>query len=82
MQYGIYLDNLGMRIDALDDSFYLDERESEEYYHPVFLQERYIEDLNFLQKKVGDKYIRLQNHELMDIKKEYAHYYQLSYFEC
>ena len=44
MQYGIYLDNLGMRIDALDDSFYLDEQESEEYYHPVFLQERYIED--------------------------------------
>ena len=29
MQYGIYLDNLEMRIDALDDSFYLDEQESE-----------------------------------------------------
>lgn len=76
MQYGIYLDNLEMRIDALDDSFYLDEQESEEYYHPAFLQERYIEDLNYLQKKVGEKYIRLQNYELIDIKKEYASFYQ------
>ena len=76
MQYGIYLDTLEMRIDALDDSFYLDEKESAEYYHPAFLQERYIEDLNFLQKKAGEKFIRLQNHERMDIKKEYAHFFQ------
>lgn len=76
MQYGIYLDNLEIRVDALDDSFYLDEQESEEYYHPAFLQERYIEDLDYLQKKAGEKYIRLQNYERMDIKKEYVHYYQ------
>lgn len=76
MQYGIYLDNLEIRIDALDDSFYLDEQESEEYYHPVFLQGRYIEDLGFLQKKAGEKYIRLQNYELIDIKKEYVSFYQ------
>lgn len=76
MQYGIYLDNLEMRIDVLDDSFYLDEQESARYYHPEFLQERYIEDLKFLQKKVDEKFIRLQNYERMDIKKEYAHYYQ------
>lgn len=76
MQYGIYLDNLEIRIDALDDSFYLDEQESEEYYHPVFLQDRYIKDLDFLQKKAGEKYVRLQNYELIDIKKEYASFYQ------
>ena len=76
MQYGIYLDNLELRIDALDDSFYLDEQESAEYYHPEFLRERYIEDTNILQKKAGEKFIRLQNHERMDIKKEYAHFYQ------
>lgn len=76
LQYGIYLGSLEMRIDILDDGFYLDEQEVAGYYHPVFLQERNIEDINFLQKKVRERFIRLQNYELIDIGKEYAGLYQ------
>lgn len=76
LQCGIYFDRLELRIDLLDDSFYLDEQESAAYYYPDFLQEKYVEDLNFLQKKAGEKFVRLQNYERVDIKKEYSGFYQ------
>ena len=65
-----------MRIDLLDDSFYLDEQETATYYYPDFLQEKYVEDLNVLQKKAGEKFVRLQNYERIDIKREYSGFYQ------
>lgn len=35
-----------------------------------------IDDVVLLQKKAGEKFIRLQNYERIDIKREYVHYYQ------
>lgn len=75
LKYGMYLDSLEMRIDAFDDSFYLDEQEAASYYHPIFLRDRLVEDLNFLCKKVKENFIRLQNYEFLDIKREYADFY-------
>lgn len=76
LQYGVYLDSLVIRIDVLDNSFYLDAQESAGYYCPMFLQERYIQDVDLLQKKLSEKFVRLQNYELIDIKKEYVSFYQ------
>ena len=67
---------LELRINPLDDSFYLDEQESAAYYSPDFLQEKYVEDIYFLQKKAGEKFVRLQNYERIDIKREYSGFYQ------
>lgn len=76
LESSAYLDRLELRIDALDDGFYLDEQEAAGYYQPVFLQDRYLEDLNFLYQKTKENFIRLQNYELADIKKEYTSFYQ------
>lgn len=76
LQCGIYFERLELRIDLLDDSFYLDEQETATYYYPDFLQEKYVEDLNVLQKKAGEKFVRLQNYERIDIKREYSGFYQ------
>lgn len=72
----VFLDRLELRIDALDDGFYLDEQESEGYYQPVFLRDRYLKDLDFLYQKAKGNFIRLQNYELADIKIEYTDFYQ------
>lgn len=76
LQCGVYFERLELRIELLDDGFYLDEEEAAVYYCPYFLQERYEDDLNFLQKKAGEKFVRLQNYERMDIKRAYASFYQ------
>ena len=75
LRHGIIQNRPQIRIDALDDSFYLDEEEAESYYHPAFLQEKYLNDLESIYKKAGKKFIRLQNYELEDIKEEYAGFY-------
>ena len=76
LQCGVYFERLELRIDFLDDGFYLDEQESVAYYYPDFLQEKYVEDISFLQKKAGEKFVRLQNYERIDIKREYSGFYQ------
>ena len=42
MQHALWMDRLELRIDALDDSFYLDTAEASAHYHADFLQDRFI----------------------------------------
>lgn len=71
----IYQGRIEFRIDALDDSFYLDEQEAEGYYCPRFLQDKYREGLDCFDQKVTEKFVRIQNYELQDINEAYAQYY-------
>lgn len=71
----IYLGRIEFRIDALDDSFYLDEQEAAGYYCPQFLQDKYREGLDCFYRKVTEKFVRIQNYELQDINEVYAQYY-------
>lgn len=72
---GLFMDRLEMRLDAMDDGFYLDTAEAAGHYQFVFLQDRYLADLEYLYKKAHEKFIRLQNHELEQIKRKYADFY-------
>lgn len=71
----IYLGRIEFRIDALDDSFYLDEQEAAGYYCPRFLQDKYREGLDYFYQEVTEKFVRIQNYELQDINEVYAQYY-------
>ena len=51
MQYAPFLDRLELRIDALDDGFYLDTQEASAHYHADFLQDRFQEDLDFYMRR-------------------------------
>ena len=64
MQYAPFLDRLELRIDALDDGFYLDTQEASAHYHADFLQDRFLQDLIFLYEKAAEKFIRIQHFEL------------------
>ncbi len=75
LSYGLFMDRLEMRVDAMDDGFYLDVEEAAGYYQFAFLQDKYLDDLEFLYKKAHEKFIRLQNHELEQIKRKYAEFY-------
>ena len=75
MQYSIYENKPEIRIEALDDTFYLDEWEAADCYCPAFLQDRFPEDCDVLYRKAGKGFVRLQEHELEEIRKEYAGYY-------
>ncbi len=75
LSYGLYMDRLEMRVDAMDDGFYLDVEETAGYYQFTFLQDKYLDDLEFLYKKAHEKFIRMQNHELEQIKRKYAEFY-------
>lgn len=76
LRSSLYQNNLEFNIEALDDNFYLDNRETAGSYHPAFLQERYSDDLCRLNKEVSRKFVRLQSHELFWIKERYTHYYE------
>ena len=76
LRYGIYLDRLELRMDVLDDGFYLDEREAAGYYCPIFLQDRYLRDLTYLYQKAEEKFIRMQEYELVKIKNKYTGFYK------
>lgn len=81
MQYGMYMDKLEMRIEVLDDRFYLDEEEAAGYYRPAFLLNRYLADLDFLYRKAGESFIRLQDYELEKVKEEYANFFSAILFQ-
>ena len=72
----LYQNNLEFNIEALDDSFYLDNKETAGGYQPTFLQERYSDDLSLLYKEASRKFVRIQGHELFWIKEQYTHYYE------
>ena len=75
MRYGVCGDEPEIFIEALDDAFYLDERETACCYFPVFLKDRFREDCGILYRKAGESFVRLQDYELEEIRKWYADYY-------
>lgn len=70
------MDKLEFRIDAFDDSFYLDKKETASSYIPEFLQSLYQNDLSQLYIEAGRKFVRMQEIEQFSIKKYYACYYE------
>jgi len=81
MQYAPFLDRLELRIDALDDGFYLDTQEASAHYHADFLQDRFLQDLAFLYEKAAEKFIRIQYFEQIQIRQNYAEYYDALLFQ-
>ena len=81
MQYAPFLDRLELRIDALDDGFYLDTQEASAHYYVDFLQDRFQEDLAFLYEKAAEKFIRIQHFEQVQIRQNYAVYYDSLLFQ-
>lgn len=77
LRYGVVMDKLEIRIDALDNIFYLDMQECAEYYAPMFLQERYAEDISLLYENASKRFIRLQNYEFVKVKEKYAEFYKV-----
>ena len=81
MQYAPFLDRLELRIDALDDGFYLDTQEASAHYYADFLQDRFLQDLIFLYEKAAEKFIRIQHFEQVQIRQNYAEYYDALLFQ-
>lgn len=81
MQYAPFLDRLELRMDALDDGFYLDTQEASAHYYADFLQDRFLQDLAFLYEKAAGKFIRIQHFEQVQIRQNYAVYYDSLLFQ-
>ena len=75
MQYGLCFDRIELRIDTLDDGFYLDMQEASAQYYADFLQDFFRKDLAYLYKKASEQFVRIQHYEQVQIKKKYAEYY-------
>ena len=75
MQYGLCFDRIELRIDTLDDGFYLDMQEASAHYYADFLQDFFRKDLAYLYKKASEQFVRIQHYEQVQIKKKYAEYY-------
>lgn len=71
----VHFEKLELRIEVLDDGFYLDEQEAAGYYCPQFLQAEYLSGVECLCRETSEKFVRLQNQELFEIKKEYTTFY-------
>ncbi|MBD5546492.1 MAG: hypothetical protein HDQ97_03720 [Lachnospiraceae bacterium] len=75
LRSSLYVDRMELRIEVLDDGFYLDRQETAGDYCITFLRERFLGDLSLLYRKVKEKFIRFQNYELSVIKMQYSSYY-------
>lgn len=75
LQNSIWRDKLNFQVNALDDSFYLDESETARCFCPAFLQDKYGSDISCLYEKAKEKIIRIQKYELVKLKEYYAVYY-------
>ena len=75
MKYGLCFDRIELRIDTLDDGFYLDMQEASAHYYADFLQDFFRKDLAYLYKKASEQFVRIQHYEQVQIKKKYAEYY-------
>lgn len=75
MQCGVHLNRMLIRIEALDEGFYLDEQETADSYDLQLLQDAYQGDMEFLRQKVRERFIRVQNYELDEVSKVYSEYY-------
>lgn len=81
MQYAPFLDRLELRMDALDNGFYLDTHEASAHYYADFLQDRFLQDLAFLYEKAAEKFIRIQHFEQVQIRQNCAAYYDSLLFQ-
>lgn len=71
----IYMDKMIFHIGCLDDRFYLDEEEITMLFNITFLEDKYRNDISCLYHKTKEKFIRLQEYELLYINEWYASYY-------
>lgn len=76
LRSSMFQENLEIRVETLDDSFYLDMQESAAYYRPSFLQKRYQEDIARLCQQVEKKFVRAQANEMFLVKEQYISYYE------
>lgn len=81
LKSGVYMDKLMVYIECLDDGFYLEQQETAKMFEFSFLQKQYMEDIFLLHKKVKEKFIRLKNYELMEIRLEYVYFYSSLIYE-
>ncbi len=76
MDVSLPLNKIELKIDLLDEDFYLDEQECTEYYCSEILQKQYIEDVHLLYREAEKRFIRLQFHELQELEFVYRKRYQ------
>lgn len=79
MSVSLPLNKIEIKIDLLDEGFYLDEQECTEYYYSEILQKQYIEDVRLLYRDAEKRFIRLQFHELQELEFLYRKRYQALY---
>lgn len=71
----VYTDRLEFHVDVFDEGFYLDEVEKSGIYCPEFLQTVYRDDIYYFRQCAEEKFARLQNYEVIEIKKQYIVFY-------
>lgn len=72
---GIYIDKIIFHLGCLDEQFYMDEEETATLCNITFLEDKYMNDIFCLYHKAKEKFIRLQEYELLYINERYATYY-------
>ncbi|MGN0244675.1 MAG: hypothetical protein ACI4DK_01770 [Lachnospiraceae bacterium] len=75
LQLSSYTNKLQWYITAFDENFYIDEQDVGIYYSPTCLNDKYLYELEYMNKILRQKYIRIQNYEWDTIKIVYAVYY-------
>ena len=68
MSVSLPLNKIEIKIDLMDEDFYLDVQECTEYYSSEILQKRYIEDVRYLYREAEKRFIRIQFHELQEME--------------
>lgn len=81
LNYCTYFDRLEYRLDMMDDSFYLDMQETTGYYNPQFIQDRFLEDLEYFYQQMAKEFVRIQDYERMDIRWECVKFYDSIIFK-
>ena len=81
MQYASFYSLLFMFQAQAQSVLYLDTQEASAHYHADFLQDRFLQDLIFLYEKAAEKFIRIQHFEQVQIRQNYAEYYDALLFQ-
>ena len=76
MSVSLPLNKIEIKIDLMDEGFYLDQWECTEYYSSEILQKQYIEDVHLLYQEAEKRFIHLQIHELQELEFVYRKRYQ------
>ena len=75
LRSALFSDIDAFRIDVYDKHYYCDLVDTHSCWTPEFLSQRFLTDLDFFKAKAEQKFLRLIQYELDEIKKQYAHYY-------